>query len=105
MDCWSVGLLGRHSSAAWFQNSNPPWGLGQDVGFEPVAPDEEVVLRPLHIGQIQCERRFYVKGHFAAVAEEEKRPRDVNPNGIPSLSPGLRGTSYPGSATAPGLQP
>jgi len=100
LDCWE-DIPPPHGSKTPIRRG----GLGQDVGFEPVAPDEEVVLRPLHIGQIQCERRFYVKGHFAAVAEEEKRPRDVNPNGIPSLSPGLRGTSYPGSATAPGLQP
>ena len=28
--------------------------------------------------------------------------RDANPKGIPSLSPGLRGTSYPGSTTSEG---
>jgi hypothetical protein len=31
--------------------------------------------------------------------------RALNPNGIPSSSPGLRGTSYPGSSPAQPLQP
>ena len=33
------------------------------------------------------------------------RRKQLNPNGIPALSPGLRGTSYPGSARPTNLNP
>ena len=33
------------------------------------------------------------------------RPQALNPNGIPSLSPGLRGTNYPGFGSHTGFNP
>ena len=49
-----------------------------------------------HAPQIQAANRPWQNESIRVIEPQPKRARDANPKGIPSLSPGLQGTSYPG---------